>query len=186
MSRGLGDVYKRQASGNTQAGQWGYDMSVGSVALSASYNPEPGTDNLEAETGLAIVYSGMDSVELSAGYFDDGDTAENTTAGIKVTMGQMTAAYQITEVDYAKTTKDQSANHFGVSIAVNDALSVSAASQNIEFDNTAEDEKNSGFGASYTMGSISMYGGFNKLENKGGSATAEDVEASIFNISFAF
>ena len=174
------------ASGNTQAGQWGYDMSVGSVALSASYNPEPGTDNLEAETGLAIVYSGMDSVELSAGYFDDGDTAENTTAGIKVTMGQMTAAYQITEVDYAKTTKDQSANHFGVSIAVNDALSVSAASQNIEFDNTAEDEKNSGFGASYTMGSISMYGGFNKLENKGGSATAEDVEASIFNISFAF
>ena len=140
------------ASGNTQAGQWGYDMSVGSVALSASYNPEPGTDNLEAETGLAIVYSGMDSVELSAGYFDDGDTAENTTAGIKVTMGQMTAAYQITEVDYAKTTKDQSANHFGVSIAVNDALSVSAASQNIEFDNTAEDEKNSGFGASYTMG----------------------------------
>ena len=174
------------ASGNTQAGQWGYDMTVGDVALSASYNPEPGTDNLEAETGLAIVYSGMDSVELSAGYFDDGDTAENTTAGIKVTMGQMTAAYQITEVDYAKTTKDQSANHFGVSIAVNDSLSVSAGSQNIEFDNTAEDEKNSGFGASYTMGSISMYGGFNKLENKGGSATAGDVEASIFNISFAF
>ena len=26
------------ASGNTQAGQWGYDMSVGNVALSASYN----------------------------------------------------------------------------------------------------------------------------------------------------
>ena len=92
----------------------------------------------------------------------------------------------MTEVDYAVTTKDQSATHFGVSIAVNDSLSVSAGAQNIEFDNTAEDEKNSGFGASYTMGSISMYGGFNKLENTGGSATAEDVEASIFNISFAF
>ena len=174
------------ASGNTQAGQWGYDMNVGDVALSASYNPEPGTDNLEAETGLAIVYSGIDGMELSAGYFDDGDTAENNTFGIKYTMGQMTAAYQITEVDYATTTKDQSAKHFGVSIAVNDSLSVSAAAQNIEFDNTAEDEKNSGFGASYTMGSISMYGGFNKLENASGSATAKDVEASIFNISFAF
>jgi len=174
------------ASGNTQAGQWGYDMTVGNVALSASYNPEPGVDNLEAETGLAIVYSGIDGMELSAGYFDDGDTAENNTFGIKYTMGQMTAAYQITEVDYATTTKDQSATHFGVSIAVNDSLSVSAGAQNIEFDNTAEDEKNSGFGASYTMGSISMYGGFNKLENASGSATAADVEASIFNISFAF
>ena len=59
-------------------------------------------------------------------------------------------------------------------------------STNIEFDGTAEDEKNSGIGASYTMGSISMYGGFNKLENANGSTTAADVEASIFNISFAF
>ena len=175
------------ASGNTQAGQWGYDMTVGDVALSASYNPEPGTDNLEAETGFAVVYSGFDGMELSAGYFDDGDTAENNTFGIKYTMGQMTAAYQMTKVDYAGTsTKDQSASHYGVSVAVNDSFSVSAGQQNVEFDGAAEDEKNSGIGASYTMGSISMYGGFNKLENVGGSATAGDVEASIFNISFAF
>ncbi len=33
------------ASGNNQTGQWGYDMTVGNAALSASYNPEPGTDN---------------------------------------------------------------------------------------------------------------------------------------------
>ena len=175
------------ASGNTQAGQWGYDVSMGDMTLSASYNPEPGTDHLEAETGFAAIYSGFDSLELSAGYFDDGDTAENNTFGVKYTMGQMTAAYQITEVNYAGTaTKDQSASHYGVSVAVNDSLSISAGQQNVEFDNTAEDEKNSGIGASYTMGSISMYGGFNKLENVGGSATAGDVEASIFNISFAF
>ena len=109
------------------------------------------------------------------------------TAGIKLTMGQMTAAYQHTEVNYEGTaSKDQSASHYGISIAVNDALSVSAGAQNVEFDGAAKDEKNSGIGASYTMGSISMYGGFNKLENVGGSATAGDIEASIFNISFAF
>ena len=176
------------ASGNNQAGQWGYDITVGNAALSASYNPEPGTDNKEAETGFAIVYSGlMDGLELSAGYFDDGDEAENDTLGIKYTMGAVTAAYQMTKVDYAATgSTDQDATHVGVSIAVNDSLSVSAGQQSIEFDGTAEDEKNSGIGASYTMGSISMYGGFNKLENKGGSTSAEDVEASIFNISFAF
>jgi outer membrane protein OmpU len=176
------------ASGNNQAGQWGYDITVGNAALSASYNPEPGTSGKEAETGFAIVYSGlMDGLELSAGYFDDGDEAENDTLGIKYTMGAVTAAYQMTKVDYAATgSTDQDATHYGVSIAVNDALSVSAAQQNIEFDGTAEDEKNSGIGASYTMGSISMYGGFNKLENKGGLSASKDVEASIFNISFAF
>ena len=40
--------------------------------------------------------------------------------------------------------------------------------------------------ASYTMGSISIAGGFNKLENVGGSNTAKEVEASIFNIAFSF
>ena len=176
------------ASGNNQAGQWGYDITVGNAALSASYNPEPGTSNKEAETGLAIVYSGlMDGLELSAGYFDDGDEAENDTLGIKYTMGAVTAAYQMTKVDYAATgSTDQDATHVGVSIAVNDSLSVSAGQQSIEFDGKAEDEKNKGIGASYTMGSISMYGGFNKLENKNGLSASKDIEASIFNISFAF
>ena len=176
------------ASGNQQAGQWGYDITTGDLTISASYNPEPGTDNKESETGLAVIYSGlMDGLELSAGYFDDGDEAENETIGVKYTMGALTAAYQMTNVDYSATgTNDQDATHIGVSIAVNDSLSVSAGQQSIEFDGTAEDEKNSGIGASYTMGSISMYGGFNKLENKGGASSAADVEASIFNISFAF
>ena len=175
------------ASGNNQAGQWGYDITVGNAALSASYNPEPAAGKT-AETGFAIVYSGlMDGLELSAGYFDDGDEAENDTFGVKYTMGSVTAAYQMTKVDYEATgSTDQDADHYGVSIAINDSLSVSAAQQSIEFDGTAEDEKNTGIGGSYTMGSISMYGGFNKLENKAGSTSAEDVEASIFNISFAF
>ena len=175
------------ASGNNQAGQWGYDITVGNAALSASYNPEPAAGKT-AETGFAVVYNGlMDGLELSAGYFDDGDEAENDTFGVKYTMGSVTAAYQMTKVDYEATgSTDQDADHYGVSIAINDSLSVSAAQQSIEFDGTAEDEKNTGIGGSYTMGSISMYGGFNKLENKGGASSAADVEASIFNISFAF
>jgi len=176
------------ASGNNQAGQWGYDITTGNATISASYNPEPGATGKSAESGLAIVYDGlMDGLQLSAGYFDDGDEAENDTLGIKYTMGAITAAYQMTKVDYAATaTKDQDATHVGVSIAVNDALSVSAGQLSIEFDGAAEDQKDSGFGASYTMGSISMYGGFNKLENASGASASKDVEASIFNISFAF
>ena len=175
------------ATGNTQAGQWGYDVNVGDFALSASYNSVPAAA-AEAETGYAVVYSGlMDGLELSAGYFDDGDIAENDTYGVKYTMGNMTAAYQITKVDYSATgSTDQDATHYGLSIAVNENLTVSAGQQTIEFDGAAEDESNSGVMASYTMGSISVGGGFNKLENKSGATSSKDVEASILNISFAF
>tara|TARA_B100000900_G_scaffold414784_1_gene442505 strand:- start:1512 stop:2447 length:936 start_codon:yes stop_codon:yes gene_type:complete len=176
------------ASGNAQAGQWGYDVSAGGFDLSMSYNPQPGAAGKAAETGYAVKYSGlMDGLTLSAGYFDDGDEAENDTYGVEFTMGNVTAAYQITKVDYTATTEtDQDANHYGISVAINEDFSVSAGRQEIEFDGAGEDEVNSGFGASYTMGSISMAGGFNKNESVGGSGTAEDIEATIFNISFAF
>ncbi len=174
-------------TGNNQAGQWGYDVTVAGVDLSASYNPEPGDHNT-AETGYAIVYGGlMDGLELSAGYFDDGEQAENETFGVKYTMGSITAGYQITNADYEATTStDQDATHYGISIAVNEDFSVSAGRQEIEFDGAADDEVNSGVMASYTMGSISIGGGFNTMESKGGSATAKDVEASILNIAFSF
>ena len=175
------------ASGNNQTGQWGYDVSVGDIAFSASYNAKP-AEAKTAETGYAVVYSGlMDGLELSAGYFDDGDEAENDTYGIKYTMGSVTAGYQITKVDYTATTAtDQDATHYGISVAVNENLSVSAGRQEIEFDGAADDEVNSGMMASYTMGSISISGGFNTLQSKNGSNTAKDIEASIFNVAFSF
>ena len=174
-------------SGNTQAGQWGYDVSVGPLALSASYHPKPAAA-AKAETGYAVVYSGlMDGLELSAAMFDDGDVAENDTIGVKYTMGSVTAAYQMTNVDYEATgSTDEDAVHYGISVAINDELSVSAGRQVIEFDGTADDETNTGMMASYTMGSISIAGGFNKLESKNGSASAKEIEASIFNIAFSF
>ena len=176
------------ASGNQQAGQWGYDVSASGFDFSMSYNPQPGTAGKAAETGYAVKYSGlMDGLTLSAGYFDDGDEAENDTYGLEYTMGAVSAAYQMTKVDYTATSNtDEDATHYGISVAINEELSVSAGRQEIEFDGAAEDEINSGIGASYTMGSISMSGGFNKNESKGGSGSAEDIEATIFAISFAF
>ena len=178
------------ASGNNQTGQWGYDVSVGSVALSASYNPRGTAQGVagDAETGYAIVYSGlMDGLELSAAYFDDGSQAENETMGVKYTMGSVTAGYQVTSVDYeAVASTDEDATHYGISIAVNEQLSVGAGRQEIEFDGAADDEVNSGISASYTMGSISIGANMNTLESKGGSATAKDIEATVLNVAFSF
>ena len=178
------------SSGNNQTGQWGYDVSVGSVALSASYNPRGTAQGVkgDAETGYAIVYSGlMDGLELSAAYFDDGSEAENETFGVKYTMGSVTAGYQITNVDYeAQASTDEDATHYGITVAVNENLTVGAGRQEIEFDGAADDEVNTGISASYTMGSISLGAMMNTLESKGGSATAKDVEATVLNVSFAF
>ena len=178
------------ASGNNQTGQWGYDVSLGNAALSASYNPRGTTGGVKggAETGYAIVYSGlMDGLELSAGYFDDGEEAENDTIGVKYTMGSVTAGYQITNVDYeAQATTDQDATHYGITVAINEDLTIGAARQEIEFDGAADDEVNSGVSASYTMGSIAIGANMNTLEAKGGSATAKDIEATVLNIAFSF
>ncbi len=178
------------ATGNNQTGQWGYDVTVAGIDLSASYNPRGTAQGVkgDAETGYAIVYSGlMDGLELSAGYFDDGSEAENETYGVKYTMGSVTAGYQITNVDYEATAStDQDATHYGITIAVNEDLSVGAGRQEIEFDGAADDEVNSGISASYTMGSISIGANMNTMESKGGSATAKDVEATVLNIAFSF
>ena len=183
---GAADNGLLDSSANTQTGQWGYDVSASGFDLSVSYNPKPGAA-AEAETGYSIKYEGlMDGLMLMYGAFDDGDTAENQTYGAKYTMGAVTGAIQATDVDFEATTStDQDATHYGISVAINEELTVSAGRQEVEFDGVADDEVNTGIQASYTMGSISFSGGFNKVESAGGTAN-KDTEASMFAASFAF
>jgi outer membrane protein OmpU len=183
---GAADNGLLDTSGNTQTGQWGYDVSAMGFDFSVSYNSVPGT-SAKSESGYSVSYSGlMDGLTLVYGFFDDGDIAENDTIGAKYTMGNITAAIQSTNVDYEATgSTDQDAIHYGVSMAINDDLTVSAGRQEVEFDGGAEDEINSGIQASYTMGSISYTVAMNKVESAGGTAD-KDAEASIFVASFAF
>ena len=173
-------------SGNNQTGQWGYDVNAAGFDLSVSYNPKPAAA-AAAETGYSVSYSGlMDGLTLVYGIFDDGDIAENDTIGAKYTMGSVTAAIQSTNVDYeAVASTDQDATHMGISMAINDDLTVSAGRQEVEFDGGTEDEVNTGIQASYTMGSISFSTAINSVESAGGTAN-NDAEASIFVASFAF
>ena len=183
---GAADNGLLDTSGNNQTGQWGYDVNAAGFDLSVSYNPKPAV-TAAAETGYSVSYSGlMDGLTLVYGIFDDGDIAENDTFGAKYTMGSMTAAIQATNVDYeAQASTDQDATHMGISMAINDDLTVSAGRQEVEFDGGTEDEVNTGIQASYTMGSISFSTAINSVESAGGTAN-NDAEASIFVASFAF
>ena len=174
------------SSGNNQTSQWGYDVNAMGFDISVSYNAKPAVA-AEAETGYSVKYSGlMDGLMLMYGAFDDGDIAENYTYGAKYTMGNVTAAFQKTDVDYeAVASTDQDATHMGISVAINEELTISAGRQEIEFDGVADDEVNTGIQASYTMGSISISAAINSVESAGGTAN-KDAEASIFVASFAF
>jgi outer membrane protein OmpU len=183
---GAADNGLLDTSGNNQTGQWGYDVNAAGFDLSVSYNSHPAA-GATAETGYSVSYSGlMDGLTLVYGVFDDGDIAENDTIGAKYTMGSVTAAIQSTNVDYEATgSTDQDATHMGISMAVNDDLTVSAGRQEVEFDGGTEDEVNTGIQASYTMGSISFSTAINSVESAGGTA-GKDAQASIFVASFAF
>ena len=173
-------------SGRSTTGMWGYTYNQGGLMLSAGYNPKPAAA-ASAESSFGISYDGlMDGLTVVAGRFDDGDVAENDTYGIKYVMGSVTAAYQMTKVEYdATATADQDATHMGISLAVNENLTVSAGRMETEIDGTVEDEINTGIQASYTMGSITLAGGFNEQESGGGTA-ANDAEVAMFNAAFAF
>lgn len=173
-------------SGRNQTGMWGYSNTIGGIAVSLGYNPKNSTAHADAETSIGLSYEVMDGLTVVAGRMDDDGMAENDTVGLKYTMGNITAAYQSTNVNYDATgTADQDAAHYGISLAVNENLSISAGRQVIEIDGAADDETNTGFNASYTMGSITIAGGFNDANSIGGT-TGSDAEVSMLNVAFAF
>ena len=170
----------------SSAGQWGYKHTVAGVGISIGYTPG-GNTNGGADTGWSLSYDGlMDGLEVGYGQQDDGTTSESETAFIKYVTGGITVAYQKSKVDYESTSSsDEDATHYGVSLAVNDELSVSAGRQDVEIGTNASEEENTGVAASYTMGSVKVGLAFNKAANVGGS-TGVDYEATVGSITFSF
>ena len=170
----------------SSAGQWGYKHTIGGIGISIGYTPG-GNTNGGADTGWSVSYADlMDGLEVGFGQQDDGTTSESETAYIKYVTGGITVAYQKSKVDYESTaTSDEEAVHYGVSLAVNDDLSVSVGRQDVEIGTNASEEENTGVGGSYTMGSVKVGLAFNQAANVGGS-TGVDYEATVGSITFSF
>ena len=80
---------------------------------------------------------------------------------------------------------DEDATHMGVSFAINDDVTVSYGVQEVDITGKGEDERNSGFGISYTMGSMSVAAYAGKTENGNGVSSADD-EGKGLTLSIAF
>ena len=172
--------------GRNTLGMWGYKNTVGDLTVSLGYNAENDTAATDAaETSIGLSYA-MDGLTAVAGRFDDGDTAIHDTVGLKYTMGSITAGIQRSDINYdAQATNDQESMHVGLSLAVNENLSVSAGRMKVEIDTAVDDEINTGVSASYTMGSITIGGGFNEVTSASGTA-GSDAEVTMLNLAFAF
>jgi outer membrane protein OmpU len=185
-TNGVDNGIAAAVGGRSTASMWGYTNSVGDLTVSLGYNAINSTTAAEgAESSIGLSYT-MDGITAVAGLMDDGDMAEHQTIGLKYTTGPITAAIQKTEINYdAAATNDQESMHIGASFAVNENLSLSAGRLSVDIDTAVDDEINTGFSASYTMGSISIGAAYNEVESAGGAANA-DAEVSTLNIAFAF
>jgi outer membrane protein OmpU len=172
--------------GRSTASMWGYKNTISDLTVSLGYNQINSTASADAaEISLGLSYT-MDDVTMVAGRLEDGDMAVHDTVGVKYTMGSITGAIQRTDINYdLSTTADQEALHVGLSFAVNENLSVSAGRQKVEIDSAVDDEINTGLSASYTMGSITIGGGFNEVTSASGAA-GSDAEVTMLNLAFAF
>ena len=156
-----------------------YSNSFGGVGFSGSYHKDDDT-----EKSFALTYSGLvDGLTIGYGNGEKGSTQDQMTMFVTYTMGGLTAAYQVAELDNSGATADEDATGVGVSFAVNESLSVSYGIWDVDM-GTGTDEESSGVSASYTSGGMTVGLVSNATDNVAG-ASGEDTFKEV-SVSFAF
>ena len=180
VAQGIANV----GAGNTL----GYAVSSGMMKLSAGLSYNNGSQESFAVTFTDVGGSGLSAgagmatsqnVDLTTE--DDVDTVFAT-----YTMGSITVGAQKTSVDAETATQDIERNSYGVSMAVNENLSVSYGVSDTEFDESGlVDEENSGVSASYTAGGMTLGLVRNSKENEAGTS-GTDREVTELKLTLAF
>ena len=157
-----------------------YSNTFGGVSFSGSYHKDDDT-----EKSFALTYSGLtDGLTIGYGGAEVGSTQDQMTMFVKYTMGGLTAAYQVAELDNAGATADEDATGMAVSFAVNESLSVSYGVWDVDM-GTGVDEESSGVSASYTSGGMTIGLVSNATDNVAGGTSNEDTFKEV-SVSFAF
>ena len=174
------------ADGAGAAGNIGYNITIGDLKASVEMAKSAGTDKT-----IGLTYTGVENLTLVAGIGEVNTSQvaggqDERVYGVKYAVAGATLAYMVTDVDLGGVgAADEEAVHMGISFAVNDDLTISYAVQDVDITGKTPDEKNAGFGVSYTMGSMSLAAYVGKTENGNGVATADD-EGKGITLSIAF
>jgi outer membrane protein OmpU len=134
--------------------------------------------------GLEIGFGTGETAAATAG--DKSQTDDHTTAYISYVYGPLTVAYQVSEVDtYSSTQSDDESTNWGVLYAVNDEMSINYVNHTNEDELTTVDEEVTGWGASYTSGSMTFKAHRNKGTNIANAASKSSEHTEI-GVTFAF
>ena len=169
-----------------KANKIGYGTSFAGANISVDYNKQE--DGGSAKS-IALDMSPMDGVMVFVGQSDEyagvNASTDQVTFGGTYTAGAVTAGVQMTSIDKAAVNTDQDRTHIAASFAVNEDLSVSWGMSTVEFEGGSTDQEDSGFGVSYTMGSMSLTAAANSSDNVGGTSGTDDTHKEI-GLAFAF
>jgi len=165
-----------------------YGNSLAGANFSIAYNKDSSVDGSDKSVG--IDYAPMDGLmifgaraDISAG---TNATDKHTTFGATYTTMGATIGMQRTSLGKNAVSSDQDRTHIAASFAVNESLSVSYGMSTVEFEAAGKvDQEDSGFAASYTMGSMSLSASSNKSDNAGGTSGNDDTHKEI-SVAFAF
>jgi outer membrane protein OmpU len=169
-------------------GMISYGNSLAGANFSIAYNKDSAVDGSDKSVG--IDYTPMEGLmifgaraDISAG---TNATDKHTTFGATYTTMGATVGMQRTSLAKNTASSDQDRTHIAASFAVNEDLSVSWGMSTVEFESaTKTDQEDSGFSASYTMGSLSLNASFNTSDNVGGTNGTDDEHKEI-GLAFAF
>jgi outer membrane protein OmpU len=165
----------------------GYGTSFAGANVSADYNKQQ--DGGSAKS-IAVDYAPMDGAMIFIAQSDEysgvNTSTDQVTFGGTYTTGAVTAGIQRTSIDFSAANSDTDRTHIAASFAVNEDLSVSWGMSTVEFESASKtDQEDSGFSASYTMGSMSLTASFNSSDNAGGTSGTDDEHKEI-GLAFAF
>ncbi|MDC1053600.1 porin [Candidatus Pelagibacter sp.] len=165
----------------------GYGTSFAGANVSVDYNKQQDGGSGKS---IAIDFAPMDGAMIFVAQSDEyagvNSSTDQVTFGGTYTSGAVTAGVQMTSIDKSAVNSDQDRTHIAASFAVNEDLSVSYGMSTVEFeDGSKTDQEDSGFSASYTMGSLSLNASFNSSDNVGGTSGTDD-EMKEIGLAFAF
>jgi len=175
-----------------------YKTTLGSFTVSADYVKQGGGALEDGATGaagsgtgksIAVTTTVADGFNVGIGMGDAGtanalNDAEQTTAFATYAMGGFTVGYQLSEEETVGANNWES-SQWGVSFNVNDNISIGYGERTVDIAETAADQEDTGFSASYTMGSMSVKANINTSDDQNGTVTS-DKETTEIAVSFAF
>ena len=173
-----------------------YNNSFGDITFSADW----ARSTEGAEGSVVLVYNNLiDGLSLGYGVGETQESVATTvstdleTLFVKYTTGPIVVGAQRSVVTpavatgAADATSEKTRDHFGVSFAVNENLSISAGRSDLDFGSgsTLRDQTDSGISASYTMGSTTIGFVHNKTADEAGVLNA-DYDVTEVSLTFAF